>query len=422
MKSIKGTHDILPEEAAKWQKLEQIARDVFTPFGYHEIRPPLMEWTELFARGIGEATDIVEKEMYSFTDSKDRSISLRPEATAGVIRSYIENKLYAADEESKVYTIGPMFRHERPQKGRYRQFHQIDAEAIGNPGPRVDVELIVMLTHYLKRVGVRDVELAINSLGCPECRPAYRDALTSFLLKRTNELCADCVRRISLNPLRVLDCKVPGCREVVRDAPSIQDHLDQECARHFGAVLRGLEEFGVPFRVNERLVRGLDYYTRTSFEVLASNLGAQDAVAGGGRYDKLAEMLGGPPTPAIGFAIGMERLALISDLDARPPRPDLYIAALGESAQDFAFSLANRLRLAGSIVELSHFSKSLKAHMRRANKLNAAHTLIVGDSELERGAANLKDMGSSEQKEVSLSRPVEEWTADLRGDGSSPDA
>ena len=335
MKSIKGTHDILPEEAAKWQKLEQIARDVFTPFGYHEIRPPLMEWTELFARGIGESTDIVEKEMYTFADSKDRSISLRPEATAGIVRAYIENKLYAADEETKVFTIGPMFRHERPQKGRYRQFHQIDVEVLGNPGPKVDVELIVMLTHYLELVGVRDVELALNSLGCPNCRPAYREALTAFLHEHTGELCEDCVRRTELNPLRVLDCKVPGCREVAQNAPSIKDHLDEECALHFEAVLKGLEEFGVPFRVNERLVRGLDYYTRTSFEVLASNLGAQDAVAGGGRYDKLAEMLGGPPTPAIGFAIGMERLALISDLDAPSPRPGPVHRRFGGKRAEF---------------------------------------------------------------------------------------
>jgi histidyl-tRNA synthetase len=419
---IKGTHDILPEEAAVWVRLEETARQVFAPFGFQEIRPPVMEWTELFARGIGQSTDIVEKEMYTFADSQGRSISLRPEATAGVVRAFLENKLYARHEECKLFTMGPMFRHERPQKGRYRQFHQINVEVFGNPGPRVDAELILMLHAYLFRTGVRQAELALNSLGCPDCRPAFRRELTGFLEARQAGLCSDCVRRITLNPLRVLDCKVPSCREVVRGAPSIHDHLCSECREHFAEVTRLLKGFDIPFRIDHHLVRGLDYYTRTAFEVITTNLGAQDAVAGGGRYDRLTELLGGPPTPAVGFAIGMERLALVCDVKAPPFRPDLYIAPLGDKALDFAFSLANRLRLRGATVELSHTPRSLKSQMRRADKLQAAKVLIIGDAELEKNRGSLRDMAKGTQTEIPLDIAEEEFMKRVMDADTQPPA
>ncbi len=408
---IRGTHDILPEEAALWIRLEEKARRVFGCFGFQEIRPPVMEWTELFARGIGQATDIVEKEMYSFPDSQGRSISLRPEATAGVLRAYLENKLYALKEENKLFTIGPMFRHERPQKGRYRQFHQINAELFGNPGPGVDAEMILMLHTFLTEAEVSNLNVSLNSLGCPDCRPAYRETLTAFLMERQDQLCSDCRRRTQLNPLRVLDCKVESCREAVKDAPALLDHTCPVCSDHFRKVTGALEQFDVPFRIDKRLVRGLDYYTRTAFEVISTGLGSQDSVAGGGRYDGLAELLGGPATPAIGFAVGMERLALLSKVKAEPTTPDIFIAALGDRALDFTFILANKLRLRGVTVELSHAAKSLKSQLRRADKLQSARTLIVGDSELENRKAMLKDMRSGEQQEISLDLSPEDFSA-----------
>jgi histidyl-tRNA synthetase len=415
IKRIKGMHDLLPQEAAVWVKIEEKARETFRRFGFEEIRPPLMEWTELFARGIGEATDIVEKEMYSFQDSQGRSISLRPEATAGVLRAFLENGLHSAKEEHKLFTIGPMFRHERPQKGRYRQFHQINAEILGNPGPGVDVELIDMLSQFLYEVELKDAELVINSLGCADCRPSFRAELRAFLEFRRTSFCTDCQRRIELNPLRVLDCKVPECREAAGGAPSILKFLCAPCAEHFSAVKKGLERFDIAYRVNERLVRGLDYYTRTTFEAVASGLGSQDAVAGGGRYDRLSEILGGPPLPAIGFAVGMERLAALSELKAAPEGPDLYIAALGPQPLETAFLLAHQLRLNRLSVELAHAEKSLKSQLRRADKLGARMVLIIGERELENRCGILRNMKGGQQEEIDLDTPAEELALYLKG-------
>jgi histidyl-tRNA synthetase len=415
IKRIKGTHDLLPDEAFRWVKVEEKARDLLRRFGFEEIRPPLMEWTELFARGIGEATDIVEKEMYSFQDSQGRSISLRPEATAGVLRAFLENGLYTAREEYKLFTIGPMFRHERPQKGRYRQFHQINAEVFGNPGPRLDAELIAMLHQFLLEVELKDVELTINSLGCVDCRPSFKAELLDFLESRKSSLCLDCQRRIEVNPLRVLDCKVPQCKEIVSDAPSMLKHLCAACDHHFQEVKEGLQQFGVLYRVNERLVRGLDYYTRTTFEAVTGKLGAQDAVAGGGRYDRLSEILGGPPIPAIGFAIGMERLIELSELKVLYKGPDLYIAPLGEEPLAMAFSLAYHLRVNGLAVELAHMSKSLKSQLRRADKLGAKMVLIVGEKELDTRSGILRDMNGGRQEEIDLDTPPRELAAYLKG-------
>jgi len=407
-RKIKGTRDVLSPEVESWTLLETRARNLFQRFGYSEIRPPAMEWTELFARGIGEATDIVEKEMYSFSDSQGRSVSLRPEATAGIVRAFIENKLYAGPLPKKLFTIGPMFRHERPQKGRFRQFHQIDVEVFGDPGPAVDAELIAMGHLYFCELGLGSLALLINSLGCPACRPEYRSALLGYLTSHRERLCKDCRRRLDTNPLRILDCKVPTCNEVVVDAPSSLDHLCMDCGDHFSDLKRRLDAIGIPYRVNPRLVRGLDYYSRTAFELVTTQLGAQDAVMGGGRYDGLVELFGGPPTPAIGFAIGMERLHLLVGDFAPVKPPDLYVAALGPSAMQRSFTLVHNLRSAGISVDSSYENKSLKSQMKHADRLQARFVCIIGDAEMETGRVVLRNMQNKEQMEIDLAGIAEQ--------------
>jgi histidyl-tRNA synthetase len=336
---IRGFKDILPGEIEIWQQIESTACALFEDFGFKEIRIPVMERTELFARSIGEDTDIVEKEMYTFPDRKGDLITLRPEATASIVRAYIQHRMYAVDSVQKFYTIGPMFRRERPQKGRYRQFYQINAEVFGVASALIDVQLIFILMTLLKRLDVSDVQAHINSLGCPECRPNYRLALAEFLLKLDDRLCADCRRRRERNPLRVLDCKVPSCREALTDAPSILDHLCNDCRQDFETVQTALARLEIVFLTDKRLVRGLDYYTRTTFEIQTGALGAQSAVAGGGRYDGLVKMLDGPDTPATGFAIGLDRLAEIvgQKKAAAATPPILFAAALGDEGQKQAF-------------------------------------------------------------------------------------
>jgi histidyl-tRNA synthetase len=342
---IRGFKDILPDETGLWQHIEGTVVDLFEAFGYCEIRIPIMEKTELFARSIGEDTDIVEKEMYTFPDRKGDLLTLRPEATASICRSYIQHKMYAQDPVRKFYTIGPMFRRERPQKGRYRQFYQIDAEIFGVEGPLADVELIVLLHTLLGRLNVTGTTAHVNSLGCPVCRPRFKKALTAMLDTAAPSLCSDCMRRKDRNPLRVMDCKVPGCREVMAGAPAITDYLCDDCRKHFATVTDTLDRLGVPVEIDKQLVRGLDYYTRTAFEIQTGALGAQSAVAGGGRYDGLVESLGGPATPAIGFAIGFDRLAEIvaagGQVSTRSPA--LFIAALGEAARQRAFEWSTAL-------------------------------------------------------------------------------
>ena len=401
---IRGFKDILPDEVALWQRIEKLAAELFETFGYHEIRIPIMEKTELFARSIGEDTDIVEKEMYTFPDRKGELLTLRPEATASVVRSYIQHKLYAADPVRKFYLVGPMFRRERPQKGRYRQFYQINVEAFGIASPYVDVQMIFMLHTLLDRLGVGNTRAHINTLGCPQCRPRYREVLLAFLQGVEGQLCADCLRRKERNPLRVLDCKVPGCRQAVADAPGLMDYLCATCTDHFDTVCRTLEALEVPFIHDKRLVRGLDYYTRTTFELQTDALGAQSAVAGGGRYDGLVEALGGPPTPAIGFAIGFDRLVeIVNQMESvRTPGPDLFIAALGDKAQERAFGWLSALGSAGVSVEMDYAGRSLKSQMKRADRLSAANVLIVGDSELQSGAAVLRNMSTKVQQEIAI--------------------
>ncbi|MBC2711447.1 MAG: histidine--tRNA ligase [Desulfosarcina sp.] len=401
---IRGFKDILPGETELWQHIERMAVSLFEDFGYREIRIPIMEKTELFSRSIGEDTDIVEKEMYTFPDRKGNLLTLRPEATASICRSYIQHKMYAQDPVRKFYTIGPMFRRERPQKGRYRQFYQIDAEIFGVEAPYADVELIFLLRTLFDRLNVTDTTAHVNSLGCPVCRPRFKEALSKLLADAAPSLCSDCMRRKDRNPFRVLDCKVPGCREAISGAPSIIDYLCDDCRVHFSTVTDTLAHLGVPFKVDKQLVRGLDYYTRTAFEIQTGALGAQSAIAGGGRYDELIESLGGPQIPAIGFAIGLDRLAEIVSLNtpAAVRTPDLFIAALGERAKKLAFEWSTALGLKGIGATMEYGDKSLKAQMKQANRLGAGGVLIVGETELESGAVVLRNMATKTQSEVPI--------------------
>ncbi len=413
---IRGFKDILPGETELWQYVERTATTLFDDFGYREIRIPIMEKTELFARSIGEDTDIVEKEMYTFADRKGDQLTLRPEATASICRAYIQHKMYAQDPVRKFYTIGPMFRRERPQKGRYRQFYQIDAEIFGVDAPYADVELIFLLHTLFDRLSVTDTTAHVNSLGCPACRPDFKAALTTLLADAAPQLCSDYLRRKDRNPLRVLDCKVPGCREAMAGAPSILDYLCGDCRAHFATVTDTLGRLGVPVEIDKQLVRGLDYYTRTAFEIQTGALGAQSAVAGGGRYDGLVESLGGPSTPAIGFAIGFDRLAEIvaagSPVAVRSP--DLFIAALGDDARQKAFEWSTALGVAGIAAAMLYSDKSLKAQMKQADRLGANRVLIVGESELAAGAAVLRDMADRTQQEIPVNSLVERLTTLLR--------
>ncbi|NLA73903.1 MAG: histidine--tRNA ligase [Deltaproteobacteria bacterium] len=401
---MKGFKDILPEETPLWQWIEKNARDVFRVFGFKEIRTPLLEWTELFTRGIGEETDIVSKEMYTLSDSKGRNQTLRPEATASVVRAYIEHRLYQFNPVQKLFSIGPMFRHERPQKGRFRQFHQINAELFGDPGPQSDAELINMAMHIFQRVGLNDVTLNINSLGCASCRGEFKSRLTAFLSDRSGELCGECLRRSELNPLRVFDCKIESCRSAMTGAPLILDYLCDECRNHFNAVKQLLDDLGIKYEVNRLLVRGLDYYSRSTFEIQTSRLGAQSAVAGGGRYDGLVSELDGPPHSGMGFAIGFERLAALLEEDAGPltTGPDLFIIALGDEAFKKAFLWTDSLRKQGVSVEMEYDAKGLKAQMKRADKLNAKRVLIAGEDELSKGRVVLRDMETKKQEEIGM--------------------
>ena len=407
--TIKGFKDILPDEVATWQQLESKAREVFRTFGYEEIKPPLMERTELFSRSIGLDTDIVSKEMYSFTDSKERGLTLRPEATASVVRAYIQHRLYQKNPTLKLFTIGPMFRHERPQKGRFRQFHQLNAEILGDPGPRSDADLIVMAMHLFEVLGLSDLSLNLNSLGCPQCRTRFKEELDNFLAQRTDALCTDCRRRAETNPLRVFDCKVEACNKAIEDAPSILDFICEDCQEHFRSLQEYLNGSDIPFILNHKLVRGLDYYTRTTFEIQTLKLGAQNAVLGGGRYDGLVKQLGGPDRPAIGFAIGVERLVKLIEEDTvqEPVTPELFVAGLGENTDRKVFNWVNALRRSGIWVEMEYTSKGLKAQMKRADRLGAKKVLIVGDDELASGKGVLRDMGTKDQQEVSLDNLID---------------
>ncbi|RLB06381.1 MAG: histidine--tRNA ligase [Deltaproteobacteria bacterium] len=403
--AIKGMSDIYSPEVEVWQQIEEKARQLFARFGFRELRTPILEKTELFARSIGEDTDIVQKEMYTFPDRKGNMLTLRPEATASIVRAIIQHRLYNVPTMGKFFAIGPMFRYERPQKGRYRQFHQVDAEVVGSKEPVVDAEVMYWAMLFLEEIGIRDSELHINSLGCPECRSPFRERLVKYLREYEESFCKDCGRRIYTNPLRVFDCKVEKCKEIVKGAPKVLDSLCGECKKHFEKVLFFLDKTRCTYKLNHHLVRGLDYYNRTAFEIIASGLGAQNAVGGGGRYDGLFKELGGPDIPAVGFALGIERLLIVlkeSSPQLKIGVPDLYMIALGEKAQEVCFSIAQGLRKKEIYVEMGYELKSLKSQMRRADKFGAVHVLIIGENELEKGIAILRNMVTKKQSEIAL--------------------
>lgn len=404
--AIKGFSDILPGEVERWQFVEAKARHVFAAYNFSEIRIPIVEKTELFSRSLGETTDIVEKEMYTFTDQDAQSslLTLRPEGTAGVVRAYVESEMYKIEPVRKLYYMGPMFRRERPQKGRMRQFHQVGAEALGRSDPLIDAELLLLLDAFFSSVGLEGAALQLNSLGDAQCRPKFHEKLLLFLKERAQSLCANCRRRMERNPLRVLDCKERGCIEATKDAPSILDSLCDPCRDHFVSVQQCLRQAHVNYTLNPRMVRGLDYYCRTTFEWTSDQLGAQNTVAAGGRYDGLVQELGGPAIPGVGFAIGVERLTLLlrGTEATGTAAPAVYVVWVGAQARDWAFPVVDRLRRKGVVVEMEGEQRSLKSQMRRADKLKAESVLIVGDDELQKGSAVLRDMASKQQKEISL--------------------
>ena len=407
IKAVKGTRDILPPVSALWNQVESTARRVFRSYNYREIRTPILEETRLFARGVGEETDIVSKEMYTFEDRDGSSLTLRPEATASVMRAYIEHRMDQEPGLTKLYYIGPMFRRERPQKGRYRQFFQIGAEAIGSESPLVDAEVIEMVVEILSQVGLTGFQTIINSVGCKECRPRFVAALREKLTDVAPKMCGDCQRRVDTNPLRVLDCKVPDDQPIIDTLPSILDYLCETCRTHFDTVRGYLGDREIEFEVRPRLVRGLDYYMRTTFEIVHGALGAQNSVLGGGRYDGLAESLESKvPAPGIGFSIGEDRLVMSAE-DTRPDWPretaELFIAPLGDAARRECGVLARELRRAGVAVELSADHK-LKRALEVANKTGARYALIVGDDELAAGTYQLKNMTSGGQSAVTRDR------------------
>ena len=399
--ALRGIPDALPPETLLWSRIENAACEVFGDYGYDEIRTPVMEPTDLFLRSIGESSDIVSKEMYSFTDKGGRDISLRPEGTAGVVRAYVEHNLSALPAPQKLFYRGPMFRYERPQKGRQRQFHQIGAECFGSSHPGMDAELILMLMAFLEKAVLGGgLSLEINSIGCPRCRPVFRERLKEYFAPYLADLCPDCQRRFEQNPLRILDCKVERCIEIGSGAPLISDSLCDECREHFAAVLSMLDAAKAPYVVNPRMVRGLDYYTRTVFEVKAGGLGAQDAVAAGGRYDLLVAEFGGPETPALGFAAGMERLVKIVAEEAKTaPHPEVFIAPLGDEAGAPALALAGLLRLRGRRVEIG-WEGSLKSRMRRADRMSAGLAVIIGEDEIKTGRYKWKNLKTGESGEA----------------------
>ena len=411
----RGTKDILPDTVGDWNYGEGEIRELCRRFGYSEIRTPIFEHTELFQRGIGEGTDVVDKEMYTFTDRGERSITLRPENTASAVRAYLQNKLYAQSNLVKLFYIGSMFRYDRPQAGRMREFHQFGVEALGEANPAVDAEVILLAMNLLEGLGLKDLELSINSVGCPKCRSKYRNMLQDFFRDKLEDLCEDCRSRFERSPLRILDCKKDSDKPYMADAPKITDCLCEECADHFAKLKELLTSAGISFTHDPRLVRGLDYYTKTAFEIKYPPLGAQSAVAGGGRYDGLIEEMGGNPTPAVGFATGLERLLLALESQNLLPEKnrsvDAYVVALGEAAQAEGFKLLNSLRQQGLSAAMDFAGRSMKAQMKQANKLGAKYSVILGEDEIAEGVAMLRSMEDSSQAKVPMAQVAEKIKA-----------
>lgn len=403
----KGTNDLLPAETYKWRYVEEILRRTAEDFGYGEIRFPTFEYTELFVRGVGDTTDVVQKEMFTFTDRGGRSVTLRPEGTASAVRSYLENSLYAAGLPVKCWYIARNFRGEAPQAGRYREFHQFGVEYLGTSSPAADAELISMMTVILDRLNIKNISLEINSIGCPECRAAFHAALKDYFKAGEEDLCDTCKGRLDKNPMRILDCKNPGCKSVAAGAPVVLDYLCGDCREHFESLKLTLSEMGINYTINPNIVRGLDYYTRTVFEFVSPDLGAQSTICGGGRYDGLVETLGGVPTPAIGFAMGLERLLMVMEAQGieipRPPRLGVFAAALGENAEMPVQRLIYELRKIGVSAERDTTGRGLKAQMKYADRLEARYSTVIGDSELEAQRIRLKNMDTGEETECPLS-------------------
>ncbi len=414
--AVKGTRDILPDEVPRWQHVEETARRLLDRYGYAEVRTPLVEREQLFAKGTGEATDIVQKEMYSFTDKGGERVTLRPEATPSMVRAFVEHGLEQTMPIPKLYAFGPMFRYERPQKGRYRQFHQLDVEVFGVSDPAIDAEILEMAWALVRELGVARADLVVNSVGCPSCRPAFGAALLAALGDDLSHLCDDCQRRATMNPLRIFDCKVPADQPVIDALPHSIDYLCAECREHFDAVLDQVRVYDIPYRLSHRLVRGLDYYTRTTFEVLVDDLGAQNAVLGGGRYDGLMRHLGGPDRPGIGFAAGLERL--VSALPAGtavPQPPAVFLVAIGDEARQSMLRLVRELRQAGVSAQMDYEVRGLKAQMKRADRLGTPRVLILGSDELARDEITIREMQTGDQQSVARASLLEHLRAATPG-------
>lgn len=403
-RSIKGTKDILPGEVETWQQVESIIRRAMNVYNYREIRTPIFETTSLFSRSIGELTDIVSKEMYTFSDRSDESLTLRPEGTASVLRAYLQNNLGEAAPQTKLYYVGPMFRQERPQAGRLRQFHQFGVEAIGSSSPHLDVEMMLLARDIFRSAGVKSFDLKVNSVGCPNCRPAYKKLLIAELMKIREKLSPESQTRIEKNPLRILDSKNEGDVRHTAHMPMMKDHLCKECADHFASVQSALRSLKVVYEIDGRLVRGLDYYTKTAFEITSTSLGSQDALAGGGRYDLLTEELGGKQTPAVGFAAGIERLmmAVQKDVLSPPPGPKLFLIGIDDPARSWTFLKACELRDLGIPVETDYLGRSIKAQLREANRQMAEYVIVVGEQELASKSVNLKDMKTGSERKIRI--------------------
>ncbi|HEY3317263.1 MAG TPA: histidine--tRNA ligase [Coriobacteriia bacterium] len=407
----KGTADMLPDTARVWEFMQRTAQELFARYGYQPVYPPVFEHTDVFARGIGEATDIVSKEMYTFEDRGGRSITLRPEATASIVRAALEHNLVPPGSAAKLYFMGPMFRYERPQAGRMRQFWQIDAETLGAGEPSADAEMIAMLVRYFETLGITGTTLLVNSMGDDACRPRYREKVAAYIRDHSEQLCEECDRRAETNPLRAFDCKKPSCRDVMDLAPKLRDELCPECAEHYAAVKRYLDGLGIAYAEDTSLVRGLDYYTRTVFEIQAPGLGAQNAIGGGGRYDRLMEMFGGPPTPGLGFALGFERTYLVMQAQGlsvpAPPTAEVYVARVAQDVAAAVFDLTARLREAGIAAELDHQARSLKSQFKQADRLGARFVVVVGPDELAAGEVTVRAMATSQERRAPLSGAAE---------------
>ena len=407
----RGTKDILPADVYKWQNAENSFRDVCREFGFSEIRTPLFEHTELFQRGVGDTTDIVQKEMYTFNDHGNRSITLKPEGTASAVRAFLEHKQYAETQPTKYYYITPCYRYEKPQSGRLREFHQFGVEIFGASGALADAEVISLAHKYLTGMGIDDLELRINSVGCPECRAKYRDALRDFLKPRYDELCDTCKDRYERNPMRILDCKSPVCKEIVQGAPMMLDYLCDDCREHFEAVKKNLNAMQIEFTVDPTIVRGLDYYTKTAFEFVTDQIGAQGTVCGGGRYDNLMEEVGDVSMPGVGFGMGIERLLLLMEakgIEMYPPEgPDVALVYMGEKAKEYCLFLARELREEGFSVIMDLQERGIKGQLKYADRMKAVYSVIIGDNELESGVVSIREMATSTQSEIDVSEIVE---------------